>query len=186
MHAGWWRIYAIQTSFIQSSYNTPGFSQVSKILLLLQEVLVRYRLSQCCGSGSGWSVISWSPGSGSVILYNGSGFLSFIRFQSLQSEWVLAELWMSFSPVWMSFSRVVRASDLSMPMSEQCCVQSYHLPTQWNLRGGRWSSVRVQKKTPFFDIEGFTRYRYLLSQNGDIFSCTVDTKIPSRIQIPDL
>ncbi len=30
---------------------------------------------------------------------------------------------------------------LPMPNSQQSLVQSQHLPTPWNLRGGRWSSV---------------------------------------------
>ncbi len=34
-----------------------------------------------------------------------------------------------------------RLTRLPMPKSQQSWVRSQHPPTQWNLRGGRWSSV---------------------------------------------
>jgi len=58
----------------------------------------------------------------------------------------------------MRSSRVVRASGCQC-LCRNSWVQSQHPPTQWNLRGGRWSSVeqrtlkeKIPKKSPLKKI----------------------------------
>ncbi len=58
---------------------------------------------------------------------------------------------MRSSRVWMRSSRMVRAAGCQCQSRNSPWIRSQHPPTQWNLRGGRWSSVEYStqnKKIP--------------------------------------
>jgi hypothetical protein len=56
-------------------------------------------------------------------------------------EWDLANCGWDLSETQTRSTQVVRASDCQCQKSQHSWVQSQHPPAQWNLRGGRWSSV---------------------------------------------
>jgi hypothetical protein len=59
----------------------------------------------------------------------------------------------------MRSNRLVRGVWLLIPKSQQSRVQSQHPPTQWNLRGGIWSSVEYIKKSRPKMADNFLRER---------------------------
>ncbi len=116
---------------------------------------------------------------------------------------------MRSSPEWMRSSLVVRASDCQLPMHQlqRSWVRYQHLSGQWNLRGGRWSSVKYStKKTKnspkqywkknrqrsrsilLSQSRGYTsinRYAYYLTVKNDIDSLiSRNKKSPRKHHIP--
>ncbi len=91
--------------------------------------------------------------------------------------WDLAEYWMRSclvrmrsGRVRMRYSRVFRTSSLSVPKLQQSWVQSQHPPTQWNLSGGKWSSVeqRTWEEKIYLKILIYMYCRRLLTQSRPI------------------